>query len=86
MALMEATPDSPACVIGLSGNRSVRLPLMEAVEMVRSTQRKSHDPAQSGDLTCLNLMARLVSVLEQENLSPVLEIQSICSAPISYLN
>lgn len=39
MALMEATPDTPACVIGLSGNRSVKLPLMEAVEMVRPTQR-----------------------------------------------
>lgn len=41
LALMEAAPDTPACVIGLSGNRSVRLPLMEAVEMVRPTQRKS---------------------------------------------
>lgn len=34
IALMDATPDTPACVIGLSGNHAVRLPLMECVEMV----------------------------------------------------
>lgn len=34
VALMEASPDTPACVIGLSGNQAVRLPLMECVEMV----------------------------------------------------
>lgn len=34
IALMEASPDTPACVIGLSGNQAVRLPLMECVEMV----------------------------------------------------
>jgi len=34
VALMEATPDTPPCAIGLSGNQAVRLPLMECVEMV----------------------------------------------------
>ena len=34
VALMEATPDTPACVIGLSGNMATRLPLMECVAMV----------------------------------------------------
>lgn len=34
VALMEASPDTPPCVIGLSGNYAVRLPLMECVEMV----------------------------------------------------
>lgn len=34
MALMEATPETPPCVIGLSGNYAVRLPLMECVEIV----------------------------------------------------
>lgn len=34
MALLEATPDTPACVVSLSGNQSVRLPLMECVQMV----------------------------------------------------
>uniref|UniRef100_A0A8C4FA47 6-phosphofructokinase n=1 Tax=Dicentrarchus labrax TaxID=13489 RepID=A0A8C4FA47_DICLA len=31
MALLEATPDTPACVVSLSGNQAVRLPLMECV-------------------------------------------------------
>uniref|UniRef100_A0A4W6CZB3 6-phosphofructokinase type A n=1 Tax=Lates calcarifer TaxID=8187 RepID=A0A4W6CZB3_LATCA len=35
MALMEATPDTPACVVSLSGNQAVRLPLMECVQVVR---------------------------------------------------
>ena len=36
MALLETTPDTPACVVSLSGNQSVRLPLMECVQMVRT--------------------------------------------------
>ncbi|XP_068184934.1 ATP-dependent 6-phosphofructokinase, liver type [Antennarius striatus] len=38
IALMEATPDTEACVIGLSGNHAVRLPLMECVEMTKRVQ------------------------------------------------
>ncbi|KAM8857758.1 ATP-dependent 6-phosphofructokinase, liver type [Synchiropus picturatus] len=38
VALMEASPDTPACVIGLSGNQAVRLPLMECVEMTKLVQ------------------------------------------------
>lgn len=34
MALLEATPDTQACVVTLSGNQSVRLPLMECVQVV----------------------------------------------------
>ncbi|KAI5107362.1 ATP-dependent 6-phosphofructokinase, liver type [Silurus meridionalis] len=43
VALMEATPDTPACVIGLSGNRSVKLPLMEAVEMTKAVQKAMNE-------------------------------------------
>uniref|UniRef100_A0A1A7W6V4 ATP-dependent 6-phosphofructokinase n=1 Tax=Iconisemion striatum TaxID=60296 RepID=A0A1A7W6V4_9TELE len=39
VALLEATPDTPACVIGLSGNHAVRLPLMECVEMTKLVQK-----------------------------------------------
>uniref|UniRef100_A0A4W5RAV5 Phosphofructokinase, muscle b n=1 Tax=Hucho hucho TaxID=62062 RepID=A0A4W5RAV5_9TELE len=35
MALLEATPETPACVVSLSGNMAVRLPLMECVQVVR---------------------------------------------------
>lgn len=33
-ALLETTANTPACVVSLCGNQSVRLPLMECVEMV----------------------------------------------------
>uniref|UniRef100_A0A8C0BXB7 ATP-dependent 6-phosphofructokinase n=1 Tax=Buteo japonicus TaxID=224669 RepID=A0A8C0BXB7_9AVES len=33
LALLEATPATPACVVSLSGNQAVRLPLMECVQM-----------------------------------------------------
>uniref|UniRef100_A0A4W4HDB5 ATP-dependent 6-phosphofructokinase n=1 Tax=Electrophorus electricus TaxID=8005 RepID=A0A4W4HDB5_ELEEL len=36
VALLEATPETSACVIGLSGNQAMRLPLMECVNMVMS--------------------------------------------------
>lgn len=39
LALLEATPDTPACVVSLSGNQAVRLPLMECVQMVRLWQK-----------------------------------------------
>ncbi|XP_032939204.1 ATP-dependent 6-phosphofructokinase, muscle type isoform X3 [Catharus ustulatus] len=35
MALLEATPDTPACVVSLSGNQAVRLPLMECVQVTK---------------------------------------------------
>lgn len=35
MALLEATPETPACVVSLSGNQAVRLPLMECVQVVK---------------------------------------------------
>lgn len=34
VALLQATPETPACVVSLSGNQAVRLPLMECVQMV----------------------------------------------------
>ncbi|KAJ7396181.1 ATP-dependent 6-phosphofructokinase, platelet type [Pitangus sulphuratus] len=33
LALLEGTPATPACVVSLSGNQAVRLPLMECVQM-----------------------------------------------------
>uniref|UniRef100_A0A7N6C2V4 ATP-dependent 6-phosphofructokinase n=1 Tax=Anabas testudineus TaxID=64144 RepID=A0A7N6C2V4_ANATE len=42
MALLEATPDTPACVVSLSGNHAVRLPLMECVQVVRQHIYNSH--------------------------------------------
>ncbi|KAK2488856.1 hypothetical protein MC885_021585 [Smutsia gigantea] len=39
MALLDATPDTPACVVSLSGNQSVRLPLMECVQVTKEVQK-----------------------------------------------
>lgn len=39
MALLEATPDTPACVVSLSGNQPVRLPLMECVQVTKEVQK-----------------------------------------------
>lgn len=34
VALLQATPETPACVVSLNGNQAVRLPLVECVQMV----------------------------------------------------
>lgn len=34
LALLETTANTPACVVSLCGNTSVRVPLMECVQMV----------------------------------------------------
>ena len=36
LALMEATPDTEACVVSIVGNSSVRVPLMECVEKTKA--------------------------------------------------
>uniref|UniRef100_A0A8C5SXP3 Phosphofructokinase, platelet n=1 Tax=Laticauda laticaudata TaxID=8630 RepID=A0A8C5SXP3_LATLA len=38
-ALLEATPETPGCVVTLSGNLAVRLPLMECVQMTQDVQK-----------------------------------------------
>lgn len=55
MALLEATPDTPACVVSLSGNQSVRLPLMECVQMVSTRlpgRRHGGFPGRCLGLSC----------------------------------
>ncbi|KAM6177324.1 ATP-dependent 6-phosphofructokinase, platelet type isoform 2-T2 [Erethizon dorsatum] len=39
IALLEATPEIPACVVSLNGNHAVRLPLMECVQMTQGVQK-----------------------------------------------
>jgi len=34
LALMDATPTTPACVVTLDGNQTVRIPLKECIEQV----------------------------------------------------
>ncbi|KAL3887669.1 hypothetical protein ACJMK2_000235 [Sinanodonta woodiana] len=39
LALLDATPDTPAVVVSLDGNQTVRVPLMECVERTKKVQR-----------------------------------------------
>ncbi|NXJ09887.1 PFKAM protein, partial [Odontophorus gujanensis] len=43
MALLEGTPDTPACVVSLSGNQAVRLPLMECVQVTKDVTTAMHE-------------------------------------------
>uniref|UniRef100_A0A671EDJ0 Phosphofructokinase, muscle n=1 Tax=Rhinolophus ferrumequinum TaxID=59479 RepID=A0A671EDJ0_RHIFE len=43
MALLEGTPDTPACVVSLSGNQAVRLPLMECVQMTKEVTKAMNE-------------------------------------------
>uniref|UniRef100_A0A8C0R070 6-phosphofructokinase n=1 Tax=Canis lupus dingo TaxID=286419 RepID=A0A8C0R070_CANLU len=43
MALLEGTPDTPACVVSLSGNQAVRLPLMECVQVTKDVTKAMND-------------------------------------------
>ncbi|XP_014902397.1 ATP-dependent 6-phosphofructokinase, platelet type-like isoform X7 [Poecilia latipinna] len=39
LALLEASTDTPACVVSLVGNQAIRLPLMECVQMTQEVQK-----------------------------------------------
>uniref|UniRef100_UPI00398EA3F4 ATP-dependent 6-phosphofructokinase, platelet type-like isoform X4 n=1 Tax=Pristiophorus japonicus TaxID=55135 RepID=UPI00398EA3F4 len=39
VALLEASPETPACVVSLSGNQAIRVPLMECVQMTMEVQK-----------------------------------------------
>ncbi|XP_060048370.1 ATP-dependent 6-phosphofructokinase, platelet type isoform X2 [Erinaceus europaeus] len=39
VALLQATPETPACVVSLNGNQAVRLPLVECVQMTQDVQK-----------------------------------------------
>lgn len=48
VALLQATPETPACVVSLSGNQAVRLPLVECVQMVSSGRPHARGSVQHG--------------------------------------
>jgi 6-phosphofructokinase 1 len=39
LALMDATPDTPSCVVSLDGNAAVRVPLMACVEKTQAVTK-----------------------------------------------
>ncbi|KAK3088102.1 hypothetical protein FSP39_014689 [Pinctada imbricata] len=43
LALMDATPTTPACVVSLNGNQTVRVPLMECVQRTQAVQKAMNE-------------------------------------------
>lgn len=43
MAVLEATPETEACVVSLDGNQAVRLPLMACVEKTQAVAKAMAD-------------------------------------------
>uniref|UniRef100_A0A8C5RGB1 Phosphofructokinase, liver type n=1 Tax=Laticauda laticaudata TaxID=8630 RepID=A0A8C5RGB1_LATLA len=68
MALLEATPDTPACVVSLSGNQSVRLPLMECVQVTKDVQ-KAMDEKRFDEAIQLRGSLLIVFPFHQSNFS-----------------
>lgn len=64
MALMEATPETDACVISLDGNQAVRLNLMDCVYQTKAVARAMAD--KQWDLA-VHLRGRLAQVLVHIN-------------------
>ncbi len=61
LALMDATPDTEACVVSLVGNSSVRVPLMECVEKTKAVTEamKNKNWAEAVDLRGRSFMRNL---------------------------
>lgn len=61
LALLEASTDTPACVVSLVGNQAVRLPLMECVQMVRAHGNNAvNSILESAILVSLYIFEKLV--------------------------
>lgn len=71
MALLEGTPDTPACVVSLSGNQAVRLPLMECVQVVSAGwgARSSVEPRCK--LSCCNANLAGAAQMQPSQCKPV---------------
>uniref|UniRef100_A0A8D0ARS8 6-phosphofructokinase type C n=1 Tax=Sander lucioperca TaxID=283035 RepID=A0A8D0ARS8_SANLU len=60
LALLETTANTPACVVSLCGNQSVRLPLMECVQMVGTGpgwKQATHSMSFENNLRTYKLLA-----------------------------
>merc|ERR1719228_1167350 len=62
LALMDATPETEACVVSLDGNAAVRVPLMACVEKTQAVTKAMHD--KNWDLAVQLRGARFKSNLE----------------------
>uniref|UniRef100_A0A3Q3BFE6 ATP-dependent 6-phosphofructokinase n=1 Tax=Kryptolebias marmoratus TaxID=37003 RepID=A0A3Q3BFE6_KRYMA len=65
LALLEASTNTPACVVSLVGNQAVRLPLMECVQMTQEVQKamdekKFEEACHLGLYMCVCVTAALL--------------------------
>lgn len=82
MAIMEATPETEACVVTLDGNQAVRLPLMECVRRTKAVAQAMAD--KNWDLA-VQLRGKWVidkSVLKLNNIVRTMILIIIHFAPI----
>uniref|UniRef100_A0A673AR41 6-phosphofructokinase n=1 Tax=Sphaeramia orbicularis TaxID=375764 RepID=A0A673AR41_9TELE len=74
LALLETTANTPACVVSLCGNQSVRLPLMECVQMTQEVQKamdeKRFEEAPAGtNPTHRNHQIKTISLMSNFNVA-----------------
>ncbi|KAJ8788897.1 hypothetical protein J1605_005193 [Eschrichtius robustus] len=90
VALLQATPETPACVVSLSGNQAVRLPLMECVQMTQEVQ-KAMDERRFKDAVRLrgrsfennlNTYKRLAIKLPDSQIPKVEDVASNCNVGV----
>ncbi|XP_032684085.1 ATP-dependent 6-phosphofructokinase isoform X1 [Odontomachus brunneus] len=93
MALMEATPETEACVVTLDGNQAVRLPLMECVRRTKAVAQvmadKNWDLAVQlrgkgfeRNLETYKMLTRLKAPVESSD--PTKEVINGCALPKQY--
>lgn len=73
MALMEATPDTEACVVTLDGNQAVRLPLMDCVNLTKAVSQAMAD--KNWDLA-VKLRGKLVDRLIINKLNKIVKLNN----------
>jgi 6-phosphofructokinase 1 len=72
LALMDATPETPACVISLDGNQTVRVPLLQCVARTKAVQKEMDEKnfRRAVELRGRSYMSNLDSYLRLAKVQP----------------
>ena len=81
LALMDATPTTPACVVSLDGNQTVRVPLKDCIEQVCA---HSVEVSCRGVTRLRNTNKKLVRVSCVQHFDAVFLFQKLSSSCILY--
>ena len=75
LALMNATPDSPAHVVAVNGNKTILVNLMEAVQRTQNVGKaiKERDFKKAAELRGLNFQRNLETFLMLSKIQPKVE-------------